>query len=176
MTVEGNVIKGLMDKFGDAVVVAPALSDGTTSIVIEKARLRDVLLFLKTDEQYAYEMLTDLFGVDHQGREPRFEIIYLLTSLKSKGRIAARVRCSGDEEIPTVSDLWKAAEWLEREAYDMFGIGFLNHPDLRRILMVEDFNGYPLRKDFPTEGYGFNEPFRVTLEEKYGSWQKIADT
>ncbi len=166
MRVEGNVIKGLMDKFGDAVAVGPALSDGTASIVVEKEKLHDIFLFLKTDAQNPYEMLTDLFGVDHQGREPRFEIIYVLTSLKSKGRMAARVRCNGDEEIPTVSDIWKSAEWLEREAYDMFGLRFANHPDLRRILMVEDFDGYPLRKDFPTEGYGFNEPFKVTLEEK----------
>ncbi len=103
--------------------------------------------------------------MDRYGREPRFEVVYLMSSTALGERLAVKVRVRENETVPTVSDLWRAAEWLEREAYDMFGIVFENHPDLRRILMVEDFDGYPLRKDFPTEGYGFEEPFRVNLDE-----------
>ncbi len=166
MTVAEHVVKRLTERFGDGVVPSAGLRDGVTAVVVETARLRDVLLFLKTDEECSYELLTDLFGVDHQGRQPRFEVVYLLNSLKRKNRLVVRARVEVDEEVPTVSDIWRSAEWLEREAYDMFGIPFRDHPDLRRILMVEDFNGYPLRKDFPTEGYGFDQPFRVNLEEK----------
>ena len=110
-------------------------------------------------------MMTDLFAVDRHGSDPRFEVVYLLNSLDLKERLVVKVRVADNEPVPTVSDLWRAADWLEREAYDMFGVRFENHPDLRRILSVEDFDGYPLRKDFPTEGYGFDEPFVVRLEE-----------
>jgi NADH-quinone oxidoreductase subunit C len=110
-------------------------------------------------------MLIDLCGVDYFGENPRFEVVYLIRSMRDGDRVRIKVRVEG-EELETVSDLWSAANWLERETYDMFGIKFKNHPDLRRILLPEDFNGHPLRKDFPVEGFDFDRPFEVKLEEE----------
>jgi NADH-quinone oxidoreductase subunit C len=158
-----TTIAKLRAAFGPALTAEQAGSQAV--VVVRKERLREVLLFLRDDGGLLYSMMTDLFAVDRFGASPRFEVAYLLNSLLVKERVLVKVRIGEGESVPTVSDLWRAAEWLEREAYDMFGIRFENHPDLRRILMVEDFDGYPLRKDFPTEGYGFDKPFRVSLEE-----------
>ena len=158
-----TTIAKLRAAFGGALTVEQAGSQAV--VVVGKERLREVLLFLRDDGGLLYSMMTDLFAVDRFGAFPRFEVAYLLNSLLVKERVLVKVRAGEGESVPTVSDLWRAAEWLEREAYDMFGIPFENHPNLRRILMVEDFDGYPLRKDFPTEGYGFDKPFRVSLEE-----------
>jgi NADH-quinone oxidoreductase subunit C len=164
MSAPGPTIESLTGRFGAALTCEQA--GGSLSVIAVKDVLRDVLLFLKTDESLGYTMMTDLFAVDRYGSDPRFEVVYLLNSLHLKERLVVKVRVADGEPVPTVSDLWRAADWLEREAYDMFGVRFENHPDLRRILCVEDFDGYPLRKDFPTEGYGFEEPFVVKLEEE----------
>ncbi|OPY66969.1 MAG: NADH-quinone oxidoreductase chain 5 [Syntrophorhabdaceae bacterium PtaU1.Bin034] len=164
MTGSESLIKKLVDKFGGWIVVEG--TEPQASIVVDKNKLREMSLFLKADQETPFDMLTDLFAVDLYGQDPRFEVVYLLNSTKSKNRLTMKVRLNDSQYVETVSDIWRAAEWLEREAFDMFGLRFHNHPDLRRILMVEDFNGYPLRKDFPTEGYGFDQPFRVDLEEK----------
>lgn len=136
------------------------------AVVVESRRVKDVLRFLKDDKESAFDMLTDLFGIDRYPLEPRFEIVYLLNSIPGKVRLTVKARIGDREEIETVSDLWRGADWLEREVFDMLGVSFRNHPDLRRILMVEDFDGYPLRKDYPTEGYGFDEPVVIQLEEE----------
>jgi NADH-quinone oxidoreductase subunit C len=164
MSISGPTIERLSATFGASLTCEQA--GGFLSVITGKDVLRDVLLFLKTDEGLGYTMMTDLFAVDRSGSEPRFEVVYLLNSLQLKERVVVKVRVADGESVPTVSDLWRAADWLEREAYDMFGVRFENHPDLRRILSVEDFDGYPLRKDFPTEGYGFEEPYVVKLEEE----------
>ena len=164
LTISDKAIKRLSAQFAGSVTVETA--GFQTNAVVEKSRLRDILLFLKKGEDLAYSMLTDLFVVDHHPKEPRFEIVYLLTSWELKDRVVVKVRIVDGERMPTVSDLFDAANWLEREAYDMFGVRFDDHPDLRRILMMEDFDGHPLRKDFPTEGYGFDKLFKVELEEE----------
>ncbi len=164
LTISDKAIKRLSAQFAGSVAVETA--GFQTNAVVEKSRLRDILLFLKKEEGLAYSMLTDLFVVDHHPKDPRFEIVYLLTSWELKDRVVVKVRLVDGERMPTVSDLFDAANWLEREAYDMFGVRFDDHPHLRRILMVEDFDGHPLRKDFPTEGYGFDKPFKAELEEE----------
>ncbi|MGD0657826.1 MAG: NADH-quinone oxidoreductase subunit C [Syntrophorhabdales bacterium] len=164
LTISDKAIKRLSAQFAGSVAVETA--GFQTNAVVEKRRLRDILLFLKKEEGLAYSMLTDLFVVDHHPKDPRFEIVYLLTSWELKDRVVVKVRLVDGERMPTVSDLFDAANWLEREAYDMFGVRFDDHPHLRRILMVEDFDGHPLRKDFPTEGYGFDKPFKAELEEE----------
>ncbi len=163
MSASDPTIGRLTGRFGASLTYGQA--GGSLAVISDKNVLRDVLLFLKTDEELRYTMMTDLFAADRYGSDPRFEVVYLLNSLHLKKRLVVKVRVGDSEPVPTVSDLWRAADWLEREAYDMFGVRFENHPDLRRILSVEDFDGYPLRKDFPTEGYGFEEPFHVKLEQ-----------
>ncbi len=164
MSTSDPTIERLTGRFGASLSYEQA--GGKPAVIAGKNALRDVLLFLKTDEALLYTMMTDLFAVDRNASDPRFEVVYLLNSLHLKERLVVKVRVADGEPVPTVSDLWRAADWLEREAYDMLGVRFSNHPDLRRILCVEDFDGYPLRKDFPTEGYGFEEPFVVRLEQE----------
>jgi NADH-quinone oxidoreductase subunit C len=114
-------------------------------------------------DELAFDQLIDLVGVDRFTKKDRFEVIYNLWSNSSKSRLFVRVKLdSKNPEIETVSPLWSTANWEEREAYDMFGIKFLNHPDLRRIYMMEEFEYYPLRKDYPLMGI----PGAVELPKK----------
>ncbi|MDO8443025.1 MAG: NADH-quinone oxidoreductase subunit C [bacterium] len=160
-----EVVKKLKESFHDAVVKVEKFR-GEVSVTVDKNKIREIMFFLRDSSELLYGMLTDLCGVDYLGDAARFEIVYLLYSLKFNDRLRIKARIREDEAIDTVSDIWKAADWMEREVYDMFGVKFSNHPDLRRILMMDEFVGYPLRKDFPTEGYGFAEPLSVQLEEE----------
>jgi NADH-quinone oxidoreductase subunit C len=159
----GNAISQLTSRFGQKVVVEKSARHET--VIVPKDILRDVLIYLKNNKETQFVMLTDLFAVDYFTREPRFEVVYFLNSFKYQQRVSVKVQVADGEHVPTVSDIWQGANWLEREAFDMFGVHFDNHPDLRRILMVEDFTEHPLRKDFPTEGRDFDTPFSVNLEE-----------
>ena len=140
--------------------------NGETRLRIHRARALELFSFLRNDPACSFEMLTDQFGIDHYPDIPRFELVYLLNSLFRRERLTVKVRVADGEVFPTMSDIWLAADWFEREIYDMFGIRFSGHPDLRRILLEDDFEGHPLRKDFPTEGYDFDKPFTVVLEEE----------
>ncbi|NTU60455.1 MAG: NADH-quinone oxidoreductase subunit C, partial [Deltaproteobacteria bacterium] len=104
------------------------------------------------DERLGFEMLTDLTAVDYLPREPRFEVVYLLYSFQHNERLFLKVPLAENETVPTVEGVWKAANWLEREVYDLFGVIFENHSDLRRILLWDGYVGHPLRKDFPLHG------------------------
>ena len=163
MTGESKAVRKLIEKFTDASLKIEE-HNGARFVTVGKERARDVLIFLRKDADCNFDMLTDQFGVDHPSEKPRFELIYLLNSLGNNERLTVKVRLNEGETFPTVCDIWKAAEWFEREIFDMFGVRFDNHPDLRRILLDDDFEGHPLRKDFPTEGYGFDQPFTVHLE------------
>jgi NADH-quinone oxidoreductase subunit C len=155
----------LRKRFGDTAFTVEQSREGSV-FVVAKNRVKEFLKTMKEEDSLSFEMLTDLFGVDRFTAKPRFEIVYLLNSLKNGARVTVKTRIEGTEAVETASDIWKAAEWLEREVYDMFGIDFKNHPDLRRILLTDDFEGHPLRKDFPTEGYDFDKPFVVEFEEE----------
>jgi NADH-quinone oxidoreductase subunit C len=159
-----DAIRRVTDTFGGSVALETA--GDLASIVVDKGRLREVLQFLKNEKDLLFTMLTDLFPVDRYGRQPRFECVYLLNSLDKQLRLAVKTRVNDGEPVPTVSDIFGVADWLEREAYDMFGLRFEGHPNLTRILTVDDFDGHPLRKDFPTEGYGFDKPFVVNLGDE----------
>lgn len=118
--------------------------------------------FLRDEEPFKMDVLTDLAGIDYgEEKSPRFGIAYLLTSTEHIFRIRLKIRFEENDEIESVSGIWKSANWVEREAWEMYGINFINHPDLRKLLLPDDFNGYPLRKNFPTKGYDFDKPFRV---------------
>jgi NADH-quinone oxidoreductase subunit C len=126
-------------------------SSGDTFMRIEADSLLDVTKYLKEDLHYVY--LSDIFGIDRYTSDERFEVVYNLLSLKTQARIFLKVRCEEENpEVDSVTPVWKSAGWNEREVYDMFGIHFRNHPDLRRIYLPEDFEYYPLRKEFPLLG------------------------
>jgi NADH-quinone oxidoreductase subunit C len=110
----------------------------------------------------------DLAGVDCGPAAPRFTVAYLVNSLAHRNRLRVKIPVAEGDEVGTVSDIWRGAEWLEREVFDMFGIRFTGHPDLRRILLTEDFVGHPLRKEFPLAGHEFDKPVDVCAEEETG--------
>jgi NADH-quinone oxidoreductase subunit C len=110
----------------------------------------DALRALRDDAELRMDLLADLTAVDYLGRAPRFEIVYQLQSVTHHHRLRVKSPVDGPEPVvPTASGIWKSALWAEREVFDMFGIGFAGHPDLRRILMYPEFQGHPLRKDYP---------------------------
>jgi len=126
---------------------------GETGIVIDKNYIKKVCRFLKQDEDLSFNHLSDLCGVDYLGKkEPRFEVVYQLYSTKIHARLRLKVEVGEGESVDTVTDLWAGASWHERECREMFGINFEGHPDLRRLLTIEEFDGFPLRKDYPLMG------------------------
>jgi NADH-quinone oxidoreductase subunit C len=123
---------------------------GEPVVCVDRASVLDALRTLRDDPDTRFDMLSDLTVVDYLGRTPRFEVVYQLYSLGRNHRLRVKVAVGEDDPaVPSVSGLWKSALWAEREAWDMFGIRFTGHPDLRRILMYPEFEGHPLRKDYP---------------------------
>jgi len=131
---------------------------GEVSIVVPREAIVDVCVELKDEHQF--DLLADLCGADRGPEEdPRFVVNYHLFSTKHYGRLRLKVRVREDDaKIHTVSHIWRTADWHERETYDLFGVVFENHPDLRRILLPSDFDGHALRKDYPLRGY---EPYSM---------------
>jgi NADH-quinone oxidoreductase subunit C len=123
---------------------------GDDTAVVKKEDILDICTFLRNDEALLYNFMMDLTAVDYLGKEPRFEVVYHLYSLKynSRVRIKARIHES-DCSIDSIVPIWISANWFEREAFDLYGITFKGHPELRRILLYEGFQGHPLRKDYP---------------------------
>ena len=143
----------IKSNFGNVHVIEPIANDNLI-IYVDKNYLENLLTFLRDDQQLSFKTLIDVFGADMLGiRSPRFEVIYNLLSYKLNNRITIKVAIDDGIEVPTVSKIFSSAGWFEREAFDMYGIVFKNHPDLRRILTDYDFEGHPLRKDFPLTGY-----------------------
>jgi NADH-quinone oxidoreductase subunit C len=127
---------------------------GEATLFISPARIVEVCRFLKDEQRFI--RLSSITAVDWTPAEPRFEVVYNLHSLDRKERLRLKCWVSGAEcEIDSVTGVWRAANWYEREVFDLFGIRFRNHPDLRRILMPSDWEGHPLRKDYPVHGYKY---------------------
>jgi NADH-quinone oxidoreductase subunit C len=147
-----DLAKHIEDKLGAAVLQSRSAGDELT-IVVPSSEIVAVLTTLREDSQCLFEILIDICGVDYPERPKRFDVVYHLLSPRNNQRL--RVKCETDEDapVPSVVGVFAAANWYEREAYDMFGILFSGHPDLRRILTDYGFQGYPLRKDFPLTGY-----------------------
>ncbi len=118
-------------------------------LVVDKADLHDVVRFLRDEAGLKYRHLSDIAATDWLDRAKRFEIVYHLYSFDLRDYVRVKVRVGENESVPTMCSDWKTADWLEREVYDMFGVTFAGHPDMRRILMWDDFEGHPLRKDYP---------------------------
>ncbi len=144
------VLRRLLDARPDAVTSTHA-QHGDATAVIGAAHLVDAMRFLRDDPALAFEMLSDVCAVDYLPRVPRFEVVYHLYSLKHNHRLRVKALVEEDTSVPSVTPLWRSANWMEREVWDLYGIRFEGHPDLRRILLYEEFEGYPLRKDYPKE-------------------------
>ena len=136
---------------------------GQTRVVVPQESIHDVLKTLK--EQLAFDLLVDITCVDYlnyRGAKDRFGLVYLLANSETNERIIVRTFLSDpDPTAPSAVDLWEGANWLEREAWDLFGIRFSGHPDLRRIVLPEEFTAHPLRKDYPLQGRGERHNFPV---------------
>lgn len=142
-------LRKLTQKFPDDVVGTHNYRGDDTAIV-KKERIRDICLFLRDDPELLYNFMMDLTVVDYLGRDPRFEVVYHLYSLAHNQRVRLKALVpESDLTIDSVVPVWIAADWFEREAYDMYGVVFQGHPNLRRILLYEGFQGHPLRKDYP---------------------------
>jgi NADH-quinone oxidoreductase subunit C len=148
------ILERLRARLG-ASVVETHEHRGDATAVVDRAAIHDALRTCRDDGPLGFDVLMDLTAVDYQkypGREdgPRFEVVYHLYSLAHNHRVRLKTRVDEDDAVvPTAVDLWPIANWLEREVWDMFGIRFEGHPDLRRLLMYEEFVGHPLRKDYP---------------------------
>ena len=137
----------------DSAIKAQTLTHGELTLTIHRDRIEEMLRFLRDDPACRFTTLIDICGVDYPQRADRFEVVYHLLSMHLNQRI--RVKLSTDEETPVASvhEIFPVADWFEREAFDMYGIVFSDHPDLRRLLTDYGFEGYPLRKDFPLSGH-----------------------
>jgi len=180
--VEPLVLVRLRERFPDAVHATHAYRGDTTAEIVPTALL-EICAFLRDDPELAFDFLVDVTAVDYIGTVPRFEVVYHLYSLTKNHRVRLKARVpEEDPRIASLVPLWRGADWLERETWDMYGIRFDGHPDLRRIFLYEEFQGHPLRKDYPKEK---RQPLvpqrdlspeqiertRARELERYGRWQ-----
>ena len=161
-------VESLQKKFGGSIeeVLWPGTHPTDVPIVfVAKETVVSVLAELKDGPEFQYDFLADITATDEE-IEPRFEVVYNLSSLSTGARIRVKARVRENEDIPSAISVWKGANWAEREIWDMFGVSFRGHPDLRRILMDERWQGHPLRKDYPLRGYQLfpdTQPIHVEL-------------
>jgi NADH-quinone oxidoreductase subunit C len=147
-----RVQEAVTKKLNDGLLQAEYINRELT-LVVRKKELLNTLKYLRDDRRFMFKCLMDICGVDWLGKKSeRFEVVYHLLSVHKNMRIRVKISLAEDESAPSAHELFDAANWFEREAYDMFGISFENHPDLRRILCDYGFDGHPLRKDFPLVG------------------------
>ena len=153
------MIEELTAEFG----AVPSEFKDNKRVNIDSGNIHDALKALKN--RHGFDMLCDVAGIDYLGypdATDRFAVVYALTNTKTGQRLFVKTFVNDpDPELPSVCDLWAGANWMEREVYDMFGITFTGHPDHRRILMPDEFTGFPLRKDYPLRGYGERHNFET---------------
>ena len=136
---------------------------GDVTITVPTQAISKVMIFLRDAADLQFNQLMDMTAIDYPGRTQRFEVVYIMLSMTHNCRITVKIKVNEDDQIPTINQIFKAANWMEREIWDMYGLTFANHPDLRRILTDYGFEGHPLRKDFPLTGY---------VEVRYDNEQK----
>ncbi len=169
-TLDDNpVIARLREAFGEAIIATHA-HRGDVTAVITPDRYKDAIRLLKTDAELAFDFLTDLTAVDRLKlkKKPRFEVVVHLYSRKNNSRFRVKTRPANDRqpEVDSIVDIIAGANWPEREVFDMFGIRFTGHPNLKRILMYEEFVGHPLRKDYPVDKRQPLVPMREIPEDR----------
>ena len=152
MNVSQIVLERLRRKFGDAIQASHS-EHGNDTVVVDRFRLIEIAEFLKDDRELAFDMPIDCTAVDWLGkREPRFDVVYHLYSTKRLHRLRLKVQVAeADPACPSLTPVWRGMDWHEREAWDLYGIRFTGHPNLKRVLMYEEFVGHPLRKDYPID-------------------------
>ena len=161
MAENNRAVVRLKEKFASSIIDIVEFR-GEVTVTVKREDIIPVLSFLKQSLQY--NLLTDVTAVDYMGiKEDRFMLVYNLYSIPNKDRLRIKSPVpDADCRIQSATQVWQTANWLEREVYDLFGVNFENHPDLRRILMAADWEGYPLRKDYPLQGPG-REPYKGRL-------------
>jgi len=163
------VVASLQQEVPGAAFEAAPTVDLQATIYVARDDVPAAARALRDRPELRYSLLAELTAVDYHPRDPRFELVYLLVSLEHRSRLRLKVRLAGsDARVQTVTGIWPAANWLEREVWDLFGITFDGHPDPRRLLMPEDWDGFPLRKDYPVQikmTPRASEPLQVTEEE-----------
>lgn len=155
---ENPLVTALTARPGVTTVQAD-LTRGELTFLVEPALIPAICRFLR--EEHGFNRLSSVTAVDWHPMEPRFEVVYHLHSLGRNQRLRLKCKVAEGQEMDSVTDIWPAANWYEREVFDLFGIPFTGHPDLRRIMMPEDWDGHPLRKDYPVHGhrYSYQEEF-----------------
>lgn len=153
MTEALNELGALLELKRPDCVLSYAIANDELTVDVAPAALTGLVEFLKSDRNCQFSTLVDVTAVDYPSRDKRFDMVYHFLSMYQNHRIRLRVKVREDEIVPSITDAFPAANWFEREVYDMYGILFSGHPDLRRILTDYGFRGHPLRKDFPTSGY-----------------------
>ncbi len=153
-----DIIKLIQKKFKKDIISAEEFR-GEAVVKVKKEKLLNVCEFLYKDKKLLFNLLVDVTAVDFlpYKRTPRFDVVYILTSIDNEHRMILKTEVDEGEKVPSVYNIWRSANFPEREVYDMFGIEFEGHPDLRRLLMWPGYEHYPLRKDFPTKGYDFEQ-------------------
>ncbi len=151
---EDPTVLGLSERFDSALESATVVL-GQTVLYVAPARILDLCRTLR--DEYRFNRISTVTAVDWYPQEPRFEVVYLLHSVPENARLRLKCRLGGDAPaIDSVTGVWPGANWYEREVFDLFGIRFSGHPDLRRIMMPDDWVGHPLRKDFPVHGHKYD--------------------
>lgn len=139
-------------------------------LVVQASTIAKTMLFLRDDSECQFKQLIDVCGVDYPSRDPRFDIVYQLLSLRHNQRVRVKVRTDETRPVPSVTGIFSSAGWYEREVWDLYGVYFSDHPDLRRILTDYGFEGHPLRKDFPLTGF---VELRYDEEQKRVAYQPV---
>ena len=148
-----NELASYLAEVRGALIASADLRYGELTLTAKPENLIALLTFLRDDVQCGFVNLIDICGVDYPKREDRFDVVYHLLSPRQNLRIRVKVQTNEDKPVPSACPVFPGADWFEREAWDMYGIMFTDHPDLRRILTDYGFDGHPLRKDFPTTGF-----------------------
>ena len=137
----------------DGIALLDVVALGELSVTVQRTRIVEALTILRDDPTIAMSQLMDICGADYPERPERFEVVYQLLSLRHNVRMRVKVQADENAAVPTATGVYNSANWFEREIWDLFGVAFTGHPDLRRILTEYEFEGHPLRKDFPLTGY-----------------------
>ena len=163
-------IENLVNAELSSKILGTEINYGELLFKISIQDILDVIKFLKFDKRLKFNQLIDIAAIDYPASEKRFQIVYLLLSIENNNRIKISTQIDIKEQISSITRIFPSANWMEREVFDMYGIKFTNHPDLRRILTDYGFNGYPLRKDFPLTGH--NE-VRYSEDEKKEIYEPV---